>query len=362
MHVYSQGLTTLAGCAITDDIGLSAFTPSSNSAWYWIVSDGGSLELRDSRFGTSAVFFFDPCYSPSSGGCDSDPDDDICPAGSDYADCGILPPPEAGPYGKLLNVRSTLAQVVVRGCVVTNLTLHATVGSKLVVPIGVVNSTFEPPLNSSLLPLVKPDPDCAVVVAGAALCDPRAACEWRPSGGVQCACIGEGVQDKPGTWPDGQQCEQDTSISLVLQLQAASVTVLKPSNGSADLRIVLRATGESRVLAAYSASAVHRSAKGGDGMQPNSSRTWSRLDEARLSLDGHHVVWSTVSPANNSEIALDARTKRYAVTREYAFQLGIGAAVRPRALPTAIPSRRWSRSALNRMPAASGRRCASRRS
>ncbi len=321
VHVFSQGLTTLDGCVITDDIGLDAFTPWSNSAWFWIISDGGSLELRDSRFGTSAVFFFDPCKSPSSGGCD--PDDGFCPAGSDYVDCGILPPPEAGPYGRLLNVRSTVAQVVVRSCVVTNLTLHATVGSKLVVPIGVVNSTFEPPLNSSLLPLVQPDPNCAAVISGAPLCDPRSACERRPSGGVQCACIGEGVQDKPGTRPDGQQCEQHTRVAMVLQSQAASVTVSKPSNGSVDLRIVVRATGESRLLAAYNASAIHRSATGGGGMQPNSSRIWSRLDEARLSLDGHHVSWSTVPPANDSEIALDASAKRYAVTKEYAFQLGI---------------------------------------
>jgi hypothetical protein len=332
MHIYSQGRTTLDGCAITDDLGQYAFTPWQNSAWFWIVSDGGILEFRDSRFGTTARYVFDPCTFSSNHVCDTD-EDGSCSDGGDYDDCGKEPPAEAGPYGRLLNVASTLAQVVVRGCIATNVTLHSTVGPNLgqilVLPIGIVNSTFEPPLDSSLdsslgSSLVQPDLDhhCATVVAGAALCDPRATCERRPSGGLQCSCIAEGVHDKPGTLPDGQQCEQRTSIAMLLQSQAASITVRKPSNGSANMQIMLRATGESRVSVAFSASTVRRSATVSDGMQPNSSRTWTRLDEAQLSLDGHHVIWSTLPPAN-SEIALDARAKQYAVTKEFAFQFGI---------------------------------------
>jgi hypothetical protein len=99
--------------------------------------------------------------------------------------------------------------------------------------------------------------------------------------------------------------------------------VPKPSNGSAAVQVVVRAGGESRMMAAYRASMVHRHATAGEGAQQNSSRTWSRLDEPQLSLDGHHVVWSTVPPANDSAIELDGEAKRYAATKEFAFQLGL---------------------------------------
>jgi hypothetical protein len=60
------------------------------------------------------------------------------------------------------------------------LTVHAT---ELDVPIGIVNSTFEPALNASLLPTVQPSPKCGTRVAGPdTLCDPRAACWARSSG------------------------------------------------------------------------------------------------------------------------------------------------------------------------------------
>jgi hypothetical protein len=173
--------------------------------------------------------------------------------------------------------------------------------------------------------------ECVKTVANEQMCDPRALCELQSStggvlsGGVRCTCVGVDVHTKPGAVTEGQQCEQDTSIGMMLQTQDVSITVSKPSNGSGvDGRIVLRATGEKSVSVAYSASMVRQSgAVGSVGAQLISSRSWSLLDEARLSLDGHAVIWSALPPASDSNFELDARLKRYAVTKEYVFQVAL---------------------------------------
>jgi hypothetical protein len=219
----------------------------------------------------------------------------------------------------LLVLFDAALQLVIRGCTISNLPIFAYQPN---ITIGVVTSTFAPALDPSVR-TVLPDPHCGAEIAGAPLCDPRATCERAPSGGVQCACTGQGLRGKPGMFADGQQCEQEPSVAMLLQSQAVSITVPKPSNGSAPVQVVVRAGGESRMMAAYTASMVHRSATAGEGAQPNSSRTWSRLDESQLSLDGHHVVWSSVPPANDSTIELDGKAKRYAATKEYAFHIGL---------------------------------------
>ena len=91
-------------------------------------------------------------------------------------------------------------------------------------------------------------------------------------------CVGAGMHETPGMLTNGQQCKQDTTIGMLMQSQAVSITLPKPSNGSADFRIVVQAVGESRMVAVYSASMVRQSAGARVLVQPNSSRTWSRLD------------------------------------------------------------------------------------
>ncbi len=85
----------------------------------------------------------------------------VCKTG-DYVDCRTTPPPNAGPFGKLLNVRSEQAEVVIRSCAVTNLTV------RVVGALGVVNSTFVPQLNDSepTTRTVQPDPDCGRKLLG----------------------------------------------------------------------------------------------------------------------------------------------------------------------------------------------------
>jgi hypothetical protein len=213
-------------------------------------------------------------------------------------------------------------QLLIRGCTVSNLPIL--LYQQANTTIGVVNSTFSPALDPSV-PTVQPDPNCGAEIGGAPLCDPRAVCKGVPSGGVRCACTGVGLRDKPDTFPDGQTCELEPSIAMLLQGEVVSIAAPKPSNlnGGATIHIVVRAGGESRMAAVYGASMVRRSATEGDGARHNSSRAWSRLDEAQLSLDGHHVVWSSLPPANDSEIELDGAAKRYAATKEFGLQLSL---------------------------------------
>jgi hypothetical protein len=108
-----------------------------------------------------------------------------------------------------------------------------------------------------------------------------------------------------------------------LQSQAVSMTVPKPGNGSTAVQLVVQAVGKSRMAAAYSASMARRSGAADDAVLPDSNRTWSCLDEAGLSLDGHHVVWSMAPPARNSKFELDGNKNRFTITKEYSFQLGV---------------------------------------
>jgi hypothetical protein len=284
-HLFTAGRMDLTGTTVVEE---SSFTPIGYTAQRWIVVGGGTLYLHSSNFS----------------------------AGTDSA----VTDSDTGRW--LLASVTPEAEILVRQCAVRNLKLQSTA------KVGVVNSEFEPPLNSSVFPTLQPG-QCGSVVANVQMCDPRAWCELRQtaggslSGGVQCACIGAGVHEKPGVLTNGQQCEQDTIISMLMQSQAVSITLPKPSNGSADLRIVVQATGESRMVAEYSARMVRRSEAMRGTVQQNSTRSWSRLDEPRLSFDGHHVVWTALPPANDSNIELDPLTERYAVTKEYAFQLGV---------------------------------------
>jgi hypothetical protein len=52
---------------------------------------------------------------------------------------------------------------------------------------------------------------------------------------------------------------------------------------------------------------------------------WSRIDERRLSLDGHHVLWVT-PPSNDSQFALDLKQQLFSATKEYVLQLRLDCA------------------------------------
>jgi hypothetical protein len=281
-HILTYGRMELMATTVVEG---SSFVPIGYAAQRWIVVGGGTLYLRSSNFSALSA----------SAVTDSE--------------TGLL----------LLASLTPEAEILVRQCTVRNLKLQS------VAKVGVVNSEFEPPLNNSDCPTLQPG-QCASVLVNEPMCDPRALCELRQtaggalSGGVQCACVGAGMHETPGMLTNGQQCKQDTTIGMLMQSQAVSITLPKPSNGSADFRIVVQAVGESRMVAVYSASMVRQSAGARVSVQPNSSRTWSRLDEPRLSLDGHHVLWVT-PPSNDSQFDLDLKQQVFSARKEYVLQL-----------------------------------------
>ena len=217
MHIFSKGGLVLDGCSMTDDKGLALFAKEYMSMWYWIVSEGGTVELYDSRFETSATHLFDPFMYADDRSCQTS---DFCINGGDYKDCNTTAPADSGPFGLLLNVRSDKSEVVIRGCTAKNLDVRAT--ATIQVPLGILNTTFTPPisLNASLtvLPAIRVDscgktnanplPNCGAKVAGSNLCDPKARCEPVSSGGVLCSCKGSGLYVNEGMPADGRACEQ----------------------------------------------------------------------------------------------------------------------------------------------------------
>ena len=178
MHIYSGGSVLLDRCRMTER---SQSTGVEHPMWYWIVAQGGQLTLLDSVFETSVSHFFDPCPFARDGRCNVNTVYYACPLDSDWEDCGGTPPPDAGPFGKLVHLRSLEADLVVRGSEVTNLTL------KSASLVGAVNSTFNPPLQRAQA--VQPasgSGTCAEELAGEPLCDPRATCEGVTNGGAGC--------------------------------------------------------------------------------------------------------------------------------------------------------------------------------
>jgi hypothetical protein len=210
---------------------------------WWLVSEGGSLALRSSTFLHSSVS--DPCemeYAAlaRNGACNVPKQ---CSAG-DWDDCGAPQAASEG-AGKLLNVLSASVDVLIRNCTALNLTLQSQA------TLGVVDSVFDPPLDTASMRTVSP-PSCGIRVAGEELCDPRANCTLAASGGVHCACVG-GLRYKPGAPEDGTQCQQDTFIDMQVLSKLANTRVRKPSNntGAPSMTIDVRAFGEQPFEAPY---------------------------------------------------------------------------------------------------------------
>jgi hypothetical protein len=241
------------------------------------------------------------------------------------------------------------SEALIRGCRGTNVTFDVNdvndvnIESSNWPTLAIVNSTFEPPLQ----PLNEPArlAICSALVSGDQVCDARASCGAGPSGGIQCACTGDGLQEKYVGVPDGHECTQDTRVSMRLMSENTVVVVYKPSGGAYPIVVNLLATGETHVTLNFgmqmsrisgSSGCTSNSAFGGgtdtgNGLDPLaqdparadsvlSTRSWSRIDELTLSLDGHHVEWR-VAPSNDSLVNLDAGLKRFSVSKEYTLHV-----------------------------------------
>ena len=231
----------------------------------------------------------------------------------------------------LLRLVDTSSQSLVRGCSVENMTVDVNIAIGLAVQFAAVNSSFQPPLNLSDAAAVLRPPQCSEKVAGEKVCDPRARCESRPGGGVQCTCIGDGgetggLRNRPGEYPDGRQCEQVDEVDLQLQSKTVVIKARKPGDYKEKLLLSLRAEGELKFNASFSLQLIHSAPRRcGDC-------AWSMLADARSmatrqlqGLNGYFLTWP-VPPANNSLIDLDGNAARYAVTRQFDLQVRLDAA------------------------------------
>jgi hypothetical protein len=138
------------------------------------------------------------------------------------------------------------------------------------------------------------------------------------SGGVLCSCVGDGLTYKPAIPEDGRQCVQETRIDLLAQSYAVSKRVWKPTTAPDEIQIVASGSGEVAFSAMY---AIAMSRSTGVQMGQNMSRSWSSADESNMTLDGHHLMWSTLPPSNDSLINVDASARRFSVSKRYAFRL-----------------------------------------
>jgi hypothetical protein len=107
--------------------------------------------------------------------------------------------------------------------------------------LGIVDSKFEPSLVDSSY--VNP-PECGKLVAGARVCDPRANCTLRDSGGVECRCVGDGLSTKVGTRDDGSMCAKTLSLSAQLQTKEIRVAIAKPGVLADAITLSLMAEGD----------------------------------------------------------------------------------------------------------------------
>ena len=221
MHIYSAGELALHQCTIT----AASMEAVHHPAWWWLVSQGrfASVALNQSAFLNTMRRAFDLCKfhldEPAvCDPCDFAVGDSICDStqckDGDYKDCGTIPPhSEPSPMGKLLHVLDNVTRVEVRNCTAQNLVIESLVDG---LDLGIVNSTFNPPLSSTVPTIQAPD-QCSTNE----LCDPRSQCVSSNSGtGVQCSCDIPNRRDlttRPGTYPDGRVCLQMMSATLKVE-------------------------------------------------------------------------------------------------------------------------------------------------
>jgi hypothetical protein len=219
----------------------------------------------------------------------------------------------------LLRLIGSKSQSVIRGCTAANLTVEVSedgAGLSTETRFAAVNSTFEPPLNSTSLRTAVRPPQCSVVVATERVCDARSTCQPRDSGGVECACVGDGLRDRPGTEPDGRLCTQATGIDMLALTRTIVVNLQKPSNNS-DMHVVVQAKGERTVRLHYDVTMTRINAT----LHKHSAWNWSRLDEQQLEFHGHHLIWAAPPSSDVDWIYLDAEAQKFSGSTDLSFKL-----------------------------------------
>ena len=190
--------------------------------------------------------------------------------------------------------------------------------------VGIVNSEFEPPLNTTLIPALIQPGECAKVVANEQVCDPRALCESKLVGGVpsgvHCSCVGPGLRNKPGSPDDGRTCEEDTSLRSVLKSESLTVDVSKPGNlTNRLLSFHTEAHGEAELNVTFNVAMALETSDGSVIATNNSIR----VDQPSVSAFGFHIEWKLSPPTATWVADLDGSRLRFVDTSQHEFGVRI---------------------------------------
>jgi hypothetical protein len=104
---------------------------------------------------------------------------------------------------------------------------------------------------------------------------------------------------------------------MLTQSQSMSLIVRKPSNRTDAVDVVLHASGESAFSASYGLMMQRTPAQPG---QNSSFGQWWQLDQQKLSLDGHHIIWKA-PPAEDTQLALSKEAGRFSASKLFSFQI-----------------------------------------
>jgi hypothetical protein len=168
-------------------------------------------------------------------------------------------------------------------------------------------------------------PNCGTKLLGQPLCDSRALGQPSVSGGgVKCTCVGEGLGYHPGVPADGQRCQQQTSIKVLTQTSHVTMSVQKPSFRAGAVAVVFAAAGEIGFNASYNVSMIHvRPSDGMPRLQGSSSaaRGWSKIDQERMSMDGHHIIWERTPPSVDGAVDLSFDAGKFSFSQTFGLAI-----------------------------------------
>jgi hypothetical protein len=200
-------------------------------------------------------------------------------------------------------------QALLRNCIGMNVTIDPSVAEG---KLGIVDSQFLPPLPAGVKTLQPPN--CYESIADQRMCDPRAACTSRPSGGVECRCKGTGIKPPTGLHDDGSRCATVFSLKSEVAAPAVRFGLVKPGKHPDPLKLHAIATGDAGFNATYSRKTVlHR-----DG-----SAVAQSVDGLHAQVFGLSFEWNAPQPTSKASIALDAAKQQYSDTIEHTFTLAL---------------------------------------
>jgi hypothetical protein len=205
----------------------------------------------------------------------------------------------------MLTLADKDSQALLRHCALRNITIdNAGDWGLPVTNLGIVHSTFDPPLGENI-PTVGVSACALPVARREPMCDPRAICTSGASGGVQCRCSEGGLREKAESRLDGSECERMPALGALLSMPQIRLVVQKPGKSSSSVLYQLTADGEMAFSVTYriNNSLIRPAVDENRRLHSVSSSSF-----ADLIAFGSRFVWD--GPAPTSEALFDLNSAR----------------------------------------------------